>query len=78
MTSTNGINIQSDNIVKAQKGVTSLTKFIHASDIHLGSHQYRNEDRANDFIRAFEEILTTADIHQLDFILLWGDVFSSL
>ena len=78
MTSTNGINIQSDNIVKAQKGVTSLTKFIHASDIHLGSHQYRNEDRANDFIRAFEEILTTADIHQVDFILLGGDVFTSL
>jgi DNA repair exonuclease SbcCD nuclease subunit len=58
--------------------VTSLTKFIHASDIHLGSHQYRNEDRANDFICAFEEILTTAIIHQVDFILLGGDVFTSL
>ncbi|MBY9014283.1 MAG: DNA repair exonuclease [Candidatus Lokiarchaeota archaeon] len=78
MTSANGTNIQSESIVKAQKAVTSLIKFIHASDIHLGSHQYRNEDRANDFISAFEEILTTAVIHQVDFILLGGDVFTSL
>ena len=78
MTSANGTNIQSESIVKAQKAVTNLIKFIHASDIHLGSHQYRNEDRANDFISAFEEILTTAVIHQVDFILLGGDVFTSL
>lgn len=78
MTSANRTNIQLDNIVKVQKGGTSLTKFIHASDIHLGSHQYRNEDRANDFISAFEEILATSVLHQVDFILLGGDVFTSL
>ena len=78
MTSVKGTNTQSDNIVEAQKEDIRLTKFIHASDIHLGSHQYRNEDRANDFIYAFEEILTTAIIHQVDFILLGGDVFTSL
>ena len=78
MTNANVINIQSNNIVKVQKGGNILTKFIHASDIHLGSHQYRNEDRANDFIHAFEEILTTAVLHQVDFILLGGDVFTSL
>ena len=78
MTSANRIIIQSDNLIKTQKRETSLTKFIHASDIHLGSHQYRNEDRANDFINAFEEILTTAVFHQVDFILLGGDVFTSL
>ena len=78
MTSIKGTNIQSDYIVKAQKGGPNLTRFIHASDIHLGSHQFRNEDRANDFIHAFEEILTTAVIHQVDFILLGGDVFTSL
>jgi len=32
-------------------------KFIHASDIHLGAAQYRNMDRANDFINVFKEIL---------------------
>ena len=78
MTSTNGTDIQSDALVKTHKRVASLTKFIHASDIHLGSHQYRNEDRANDFINAFEEILTNAVLHQVDFILLGGDVFTSL
>ncbi len=78
MTSVNGTNFQSDNIIKAQKGLPSLTKFIQASDIHLGSHQYRNEDRANDYIFAFEEILSLAIIHRVDFLLLGGDVFTSL
>jgi len=78
MTSVKGTNIRSGNMIKAQKEEVRLTKFIHASDIHLGSHQYRNEDRANDFIYAFEEILTAATMHQVDFILLGGDVFTSL
>ncbi|MFX0179634.1 MAG: exonuclease SbcCD subunit D [Candidatus Hodarchaeota archaeon] len=55
-----------------------ITIFIHASDIHLGSHQYRNEYRADDFIRAFQEIFYISIIHQADFILLGGDVFTSL
>ncbi len=78
MTSINKTNFQSNNLVINQKGNISLTKFIHASDIHLGSHQYRNEDRANDFINAFDEILTIGVLHQVDFILLGGDVFTSL
>jgi len=78
MTSANGTNIQSNTIMKTQKEGRHLIKFIHASDIHLGSHQYRNEDRANDFISAFEEILTIAVLHRVDFILLGGDVFTSL
>ncbi len=53
-------------------------KFIHASDIHLGAAQYRNEYRSNDFIRAFQEILELAIIHHVDFILLAGDIFTSL
>ena len=32
-------------------------KFIHASDLHLGAAQYRNQYRADDFIQAFQEIL---------------------
>ncbi|MFX0141439.1 MAG: exonuclease SbcCD subunit D, partial [Candidatus Hodarchaeota archaeon] len=53
-------------------------RFIHASDIHLGAAQYRNDSRANDFIRAFQEILELAIEHHVDFILLGGDVFTSL
>ncbi|MFX1302666.1 MAG: exonuclease SbcCD subunit D [Promethearchaeota archaeon] len=53
-------------------------KFIHASDIHLGAAQYRNDYRSNDFIQAFQEILELAIKHHVDFILLGGDVFTSL
>jgi DNA repair exonuclease SbcCD nuclease subunit len=55
----------------------SLT-FIHASDIHLGSQQYRNNHRADDFIRAFQEILKLGFFKNVDFIILAGDVFTSL
>jgi DNA repair exonuclease SbcCD nuclease subunit len=53
-------------------------KFIHASDIHLGAAQYRNEYRSDDFIQAFHEILELAITHHVDFIILGGDVFTSL
>jgi len=53
-------------------------KFIHASDIHLGAAQYRNEYRSDDFIQAFQEILELAITHHVDFIILGGDVFTSL
>ena len=58
--------------------VQNVTRFIHASDIHLGSHQYRNEYRSDDFIRAFQEILELAIKNYVDFVLLGGDVFTSL
>jgi len=61
------------------KGTTqNMVKFIHASDIHLGAAQYRNEYRANDFIHAFREILELALKHCVDFVLLGGDIFTSL
>lgn len=55
-----------------------LTTFIHASDLHLGSHQYRNDFRADDFIKAFQQILEISISSQADFIILGGDVFTSL
>jgi len=58
--------------------VQKVTRFIHASDIHLGSHQYRNDYRSDDFIRAFQEILELAIKNNVDFVLLGGDVFTSL
>jgi DNA repair exonuclease SbcCD nuclease subunit len=53
-------------------------RFLHASDIHLGAHQFYNNDRANDFIHAFKEILALAKFHSVNFIILGGDVFTSL
>jgi len=78
MTSTKVFETNLENLTKNQYGNDHSIKFIHASDIHLGSHQYRNEYRANDFIFAFEEILSLAIIHKVDFLLLGGDVFTSL
>ena len=54
------------------------TKFIHASDIHLGSNQYGKSLRSDDFINALKEILDHAIENSVDFILLGGDVFNSL
>ena len=45
-------------------------KFIHASDVHLGAAQYRNEFRSNDFVQAFQEILELAITNNADFIIL--------
>ncbi|MFW9873733.1 MAG: exonuclease SbcCD subunit D [Candidatus Thorarchaeota archaeon] len=56
----------------------NIVKFIHASDIHLGAAQYHNEYRSDDFIRAFQEILETAIMNHVDFIILGGDIFTSL
>jgi len=66
------------DFIKNKNTNQDITLFIHASDIHLGSHQYRNEYRADDFIRAFQEILYLSITHQVDFIILGGDVFTSL
>lgn len=57
---------------------SNLVKFIHASDVHLGCQQYRNISRSNDFIRVFQEILSIAISRNVDFILLGGDVFTSI
>lgn len=52
--------------------------FIHASDLHLGCYQYHSPNRANDFIRALQQILELAVRKSVDFLLFAGDVFTSL
>ena len=71
-------NRKADNSIKSIESKQNSVKFIHASDIHLGSHQYRSEHRSDDFIRAFYEILSLAIHYNVDFIILGGDVFTSL
>lgn len=58
--------------------MSDSVKFIHASDIHLGCQQFRNIYRSNDFIHAFQEILTVAISRKVDFIILGGDIFTSI
>jgi len=78
MLTSNLFQIKFDNLSYNMNKENNIVRFIHASDIHLGSNQYRNDFRANDFIRAFEEILYHAISNKVDFILLSGDVFTSL
>ncbi|MHA2281674.1 MAG: metallophosphoesterase family protein [Promethearchaeota archaeon] len=68
----------SETIIEPHNRSKNSVKFIHASDIHLGCQQYRNQNRADDFIRAFREILAISIEHSVDFIILGGDVFTSL
>jgi len=68
----------SETILETKSQNNNSVKFIHASDIHLGCQQYRNQNRSDDFIRAFREILALSIEHRVDFIILGGDVFTSL
>ncbi len=66
------------SVIESKKFNGEPVKFIHASDIHLGCQQYQNQHRADDFIKAFKEILALSMEHSVDFIILGGDVFTSL
>ncbi len=53
------------------------TRFLHASDIHLGAKQYQNPVLADDHLYALQQILDLAISKHVDFVLLGGDVFTS-
>ena len=78
MTLTNQVSIEFNDANKRVPHNQEVVKFIHASDIHLGAAQYYNNQRSSDFIKAFQEILSLAKIHNVNFIILGGDVFTSL
>ncbi len=78
MSSPNNLECQPITTISLQDISNHVIKFIHASDIHLGSHQYENTLRSDDYINAFEEILAKAIDHSVNFVLLGGDVFNSL
>ena len=49
--------------------------FLHLSDVHLGYQQYGHPERFNDFGRAFLASVDYAVEHQVDFVLISGDLF---
>lgn len=51
-----------------------LVRFLLASDTHLG-YLERDPVRGNDSFDAFREVLEQARAHQVDFVLLGGDLF---
>ncbi len=50
-------------------------KFMHIADTHLGLEQYQSQERFKDFNRAFKNVLQVALDHEVDFVLIAGDVF---
>jgi len=63
---------------KDSRRTQQLIKFIHASDLHLGCAQYQNEYRSDDFITAFYQVLSLGIQKKVDFLILSGDVFTSI
>lgn len=49
--------------------------FLHLADIHLGNQQYNSSERFNDFGLAFEKAICYGIQHQVDAILIAGDLF---
>jgi len=56
----------------------AVCRFLHASDLHLGAHQYSSPVRAQDYIQALSDLLSLAISKQVDFIIWGGDTFTSL
>ncbi|KKN32512.1 hypothetical protein LCGC14_0813120 [marine sediment metagenome] len=52
-------------------------KFIHIADVHLGKRQYNNNERYQDYFRAFKWILEFAIQESVDFVLIAGDLFDN-
>jgi len=50
-------------------------RFMHIADIHLGYQQYSSRARFDDFSRVFLYLVEQALAHQVDFLLLAGDLF---
>lgn len=50
-------------------------RFMHIADCHLGKRQYGLDQRADDFAIAFEWVCNEAIKHDVDFLLISGDLF---
>jgi len=50
-------------------------RFLHIADIHLGNKQYNQSFRADDFARAFKDVIVRAIDEKVDFVLIAGDLF---
>lgn len=49
--------------------------FIHMADAHLGYVQYNLPERFRDFAKSFSHVIEYANEHDVDFVLIAGDLF---
>jgi DNA repair exonuclease SbcCD nuclease subunit len=55
-----------------------MMRFLHIADIHLGNRRYNLEERAQDFFRAWNDVLVRYAVpNKLDFVLIAGDFFNA-
>lgn len=52
-------------------------RFLVATDVHLG-HKEKHPVRREDSFEGFKEVIETANKHQVDFLLLGGDLFDEV
>jgi DNA repair exonuclease SbcCD nuclease subunit len=52
-----------------------MTRVIHTGDTHLGYRQYHSAERREDFLRAFEAVITDAVDSDVDAVVHAGDLF---
>jgi DNA repair exonuclease SbcCD nuclease subunit len=52
-----------------------MTRVIHTGDTHLGYRQYHSPERREDFLRAFEQVVTDAIEEDVDAVVHAGDLF---
>ncbi|UPV99402.1 exonuclease SbcCD subunit D [Halorussus gelatinilyticus] len=52
-----------------------MTRVIHTGDTHLGYQQYHSPERREDFLRAFEQVVTDAIEEDVDAVVHAGDLF---
>jgi len=50
-------------------------RFIHLADVHLGYKQYGLEERADDFFKAFDEVIRYAEREHIKTMIVAGDLF---
>ena len=52
-------------------------RFIHCSDVHLGTGRQIHPDRYLDFFNVFDEVLQAAIDERVDALLIAGDLFDT-
>ncbi|WP_396610325.1 DNA double-strand break repair protein Mre11 [Haloferax sp. S1W] len=52
-----------------------MTRVIHTGDTHIGYQQYHSPDRRQDFLAAFEQVVTDAIDEEVDAVVHAGDLY---
>ncbi|HYO62121.1 MAG TPA: exonuclease SbcCD subunit D [Pyrinomonadaceae bacterium] len=55
-----------------------MIRFLHTADVHLGNRRYNLEERAQDFFRAWHDVIVNHAVpSRVDFVIISGDFFNA-